>query len=151
MRIEPVTSKNIEKAAYVHSVSWKESHKSFCSESFVAEHTAERQKKYIEQKMNNGAELFVLFDKEAKGVVSVSGCMIEDLYVLPTEQRKGYGTILLRYAEQKCTGDPVLWVLSNNMAAKSLYLKNDYHFTGKTKGLQRQLQELEMKKLPNKE
>ncbi|MBR3841885.1 MAG: GNAT family N-acetyltransferase [Christensenellaceae bacterium] len=101
MRIEPVTSQNIEKAAYVHSVSWKESHKSFCSESFVAEHTAERQKKYIEQKMNNGAEFFVLFDKEAKGVVSVSGCMIEDLYVLPTEQRKGYGTILLRYAEQK--------------------------------------------------
>lgn len=37
------------------------------------------------------------------------------------------------------------------MAAKSLYLKNGYYFTGKTKALQRQLQELEMKKLPNKE
>ena len=36
---ELVTERNIDIAAEIHSVSWKESHKGFCSEKFVSAHT----------------------------------------------------------------------------------------------------------------
>lgn len=70
--------------------------------------------------------------------------LIENLYVLPSEQCKGYGTKLLKYAEEKCQGIPKLWILSNNNAAKNLYVKHGYTFTGNVKPLKSELQELEM-------
>lgn len=72
--------------------------------------------------------------------------MIENLYVLPVEQRKGYGTMLLHYAEELCTSAPTLWVLSNNVSAISLYSREGYVFTGKSKELTKDIAELEMKK-----
>ena len=85
-----------------------------------------------------------MMDTGAKGVVSIKDNLIENLYVLPSEQRKGYGTKLLKYAEEKCQGIPKLWILSNNNAAKNLYVKHGYTFTGNVKPLKNELQELEM-------
>ena len=147
MIFELVTEQNIEIAAKIHSISWKESHKTFCSEEFVKAHTQERQKQYIEQEMADGKQFYILFDTEAKGIVSIKNNLIENLYVLPSEQRKGYGTKLLHFAEQKCIDTPTLWILSNNDVAKSLYTKHGYLFTGNVKELKNELQELEMQLL----
>lgn len=145
MTFEFVTEQNIDIAATIHSISWKESHKSFCSEEFVLAHTPQRQKKYIENEITEGKRFYILYDdNSAKGIVSVKNNLIENLYVLPTEQRKGYGTALLKYAEQLCKGTPTLWILSNNEAAKMLYTKMSYKFTGNKKFLNTKLQELEM-------
>ena len=130
MLFELVTMLNIATAAEIHAISWRESHKSFCSKEFVDAHTTERQMKYIENEIKNGKQFYIL--------------MIENLYVLPSEQRKGYGTKLLKYAEEKCQGIPKLWILSNNNAAKNLYVKHGYTFTGNVKPLKNELQELEM-------
>ena len=40
---------NLFQAAVIHSISWKESHCSFCAPSFVAMHTPERQQEYTKQ------------------------------------------------------------------------------------------------------
>ena len=48
MLFELVTMLNIATAAEIHAISWRESHKSFCSKEFVDSHTTERQMKYIE-------------------------------------------------------------------------------------------------------
>ena len=144
MVFELVTKKNLNTAAEIHAISWRESHKSFCSEEFVKAHTIERQVQYIEQGIERGKQFYMLVDTKAKGIVSVNHNVIENLYVLPSEQRKGYGTKLLHYAEQKCHGTPTLWILSNNDVAKHLYIKNGYSFTGKLKPLKNELQELEM-------
>ena len=40
--------------------------------------------------------------------------LIENLYVIPDQQRKGYGEMLLNYVEEQCEGVPTLWILSNN-------------------------------------
>ena len=144
MTFELVTEQNIEIAAKIHSISWKESHKSFCSEEFVKAHTQERQKQYIEKEINSGKRFYILDEKGAKGIVSVKDNLIENLYILPTEQGKGYGTKLLQYAEHICKGTPTLWILSNNELAKKLYIKMGYSFTGNKKILTNELQELEM-------
>lgn len=147
MVFELVTAQNIDMAAEIHSISWRECHKTFCSEEFVQAHTRERQKKYIQNGMDCGKQFYIIVQNGAKGIVSVKDNLIENLYVLPTEQRKGYGTKLLRFAEQICKGTPTLWILSNNDKAKKLYIKLGYKFTGNKKYLKNELQELEMQRM----
>ena len=100
--IELVDERNIAEAARVHSISWQESHRAFCTADFIALHTAERQQEYIADKIKNGSRFFLFFDKHADvvnksvAVASVKDSLIEDLYVLPSEQNKGIGSTLLR-------------------------------------------------------
>ena len=144
MTFELVTKENIDIAAEIHSISWKESHKTFCSEEFVQAHTKERQRQYIEKEIKCGKQFYIIDKNGAKGIVSIKDNLIENLYVLPMEQGKGYGTKLLQYAEHMCKGIPTLWILSNNEVAKKLYIKMGYEFTGNIKILNSELQELEM-------
>ena len=134
---------NIIQAATVHSVSWKESHKSFCSADFVAQHTPARQKEYIERKISDGSSFFMLVENEPVGIVSVSGSLIEDLYVLPEKQNMGYGTRLLRFAMRKCIGTPTLWILENNEKAARLYRRIGFAQTGNIHAVTEGLSEIE--------
>ena len=103
--IEPVTQSNIMEAAMVHAKSWKESHRELCSAAFLAAHTP-------------------------VGIVSILGSLISNLYVLPSEQNKGYGTQLLAFAVNLCSGTPSLWILSTNDGAKRLYERSGFQPTG---------------------
>ena len=145
MTIEPVTHENIHIAAEVHSLSWSDSHRAFCSEEFVLAHTPARQAEYIKAGIAAGKRFFLLSDDGAKAVVSVKENLIEDLYVLPSDQRKGYGSRLLHFAEAQCTGVPSLWILSNNTGAERLYRRLGYEFTGRANTIAPGLQELEMR------
>lgn len=101
---------------------------------------------YLRRELEQGKALFLLIDEIPVGVVSVKGDLIENLYVLPACHRRGYGTRLLHFAEERCVEAPTLWILSNNDRARSFYLKNGYHFTGQKKVLSPQLAELELRK-----
>lgn len=128
--IVPVTPSNRMDAAYVHSESWKASHAAICTPEFVALHTPERQARYLEDEAARGARLYLLMEEKPVGIVSVRGSRIENLYVLPDEQNKGYGTRLLAFAVQQCTGCPTLWVLNTNEGARRLYERNGFRPTG---------------------
>ena len=43
----PVTEENLIYAAEIHAASWQDSHKSFCSPSFVEEHTVRSGRPHI--------------------------------------------------------------------------------------------------------
>ena len=101
-------------AAKIHSESWKESHKAFCSKEFVEKHNIERQLEYLRNEINNGKDVYMLIDNIPVGIVSVKDSLIENLYVLPEEQSKGYGTELLKFAINKCKDIPSLWILNYN-------------------------------------
>ena len=141
--IEAVNETNIETAARIHAESWRESHRAFCAEDFVRAHTAERQKRYLLDKMRSGTEVFLLTDGAPVGIVSLTGSLIEDLYVLPRHQNRGYGTRLLEYAVRRCPGTPTLWILDNNAGARRLYERNGFRFTGNVHRLSDTLTELE--------
>ena len=144
--IELVTDANIEQAAAVHALSWRESHSAVCTEEFLTLHTAERQRRYFQSLIETGAAVYLLSDNgRGVGTVSVRGNLIGDLYVLPEEQRKGYGTELLRFALERCTGVPTLWVLDHNRHAVRFYERNGFRMTGVSKELSARLAELEMK------
>ena len=144
MQIIDVTELNIADAGYIHSESWKESHKSFCSAEFVAKHTPEAQTEYLRHEIAAGKKFSMLIDEYPVGIVSVHGSLIENLYVLPTEWGKGYGTRLLKCALGQCDDVPTLWVLNTNQLAYDLYLRNGFRETGNRKELKPEMCEIEM-------
>lgn len=94
--IIPVNETNLLQAATIHSISWKESHRAFCTPDFIEQHTPARQREYLNSKMNSGTKIFMLVEEKPIGIVSVTNNLIEDLYVLPDWQNMGYGTQLLQ-------------------------------------------------------
>lgn len=145
-KIVEVDEKNVEEAALIHSISWQEAHKAFCNSDFVALHTVERQKKYILDKMALGSKFFMLVQNAGVGIVSVNKNLIEDLYVLPVMQNKGFGSELLRFAIAKCDGKPTLWILENNVNAARLYSRLGFKATGKRNAITEKLDEIEFER-----
>ena len=144
MRFVEVTELNIADAGRIHSESWKESHRSFCSAEFVEKHTPAAQVDFLRREMNTGKTIYMLIDNYPVGIVSVHDSLIENLYVLTSEQRKGYGSQLLDYAIRHCSGTPCLWILNNNEGAYRLYTKNGFKETGNRKQLNDILYEMEL-------
>lgn len=144
MRFVEVTELNIADAGCIHSKSWKVSHRSFCSAEFVEKHTPVAQADFLRRELAVGKQLYMLIDDCPVGIVSAHGDLIENLYVLPSEQRKGYGSQLLYYAIQLCSGNPRLWILNNNQGAYRLYTKNGFKETGNRKRLNDTLYEVEL-------
>ncbi|MBQ6174359.1 MAG: GNAT family N-acetyltransferase [Clostridia bacterium] len=138
-----VDKTTLDQAAAVHSAAWKESHRAFCTPDFVALHSPERQRAYLGQKLAEGSRLYMLVKEKPVGVVSVTGSLIEDLYVLPDEQNKGFGTELLRHAMAQCGGTPVLWILENNAGAERLYRRMGFAPTGRRNRITDGLDEIE--------
>ena len=144
MQFVEVTERNIADAGCIHSESWKESHRSSCSAAFVEKHTPSAQAKYLLREMADGKQIYMLIVSHPVGIVSVHGNLIENLYVLPSEQRKGYGAQLLEFAIRKCQGTPKLWILNINEGAYRLYTKNGFKETGNRKQLNDALYEMEL-------
>lgn len=142
--IVTVDRMNLLQAAKIHSISWKESHRSFCVLDFIEMHTLERQKEYMKNKMNRGSRFYMLVEDIPIGVVSVKECLIEDFYILPDKQKMGYGTKLLQFAIEQCTGIPTLWILENNTNAKRLYHKMGFQETGRTHTITEEIDEIEL-------
>ena len=141
--IIPVNDQNIAAAATIHSISWKESHRAFCTPAFIEIHSPERQLQYMRDKMIHGTQFFILIDEEPVGVVSVTDSLIEDLYVLPEKQKMGYGTRLLQFAVGQCSGTPSLWILENNANAERLYRRFGFTKSGRSNAITDQLAEIE--------
>ena len=57
MRFADVGEENLSAAGYVHSESWKESHRGFCSAEFVARHTPEAQTGYLRRELGAALKL----------------------------------------------------------------------------------------------
>lgn len=142
--IVEVNRENIRQAARVHAETWRESHRAFCAPEFVAAHTVQRQTEYLERELKGGKKVWMLVKDRPVGIVSLQGNLIENLYVLPSEQRKGFGSVLLEFAMEHCDGSPALWVLSNNEGAKLFYHRHGFRFTGAEHPLSAGLSELEM-------
>ena len=85
----------------------------------------------------------MLVEDKPIGIVSVTGSVIEDLYILPDQQNKGFGTKLLQYAINQCTDVPTLWLLENNKDAERLYRRMGFKPTGRCNSITDRLNEIE--------
>ena len=143
MEIIQVDGHTLREAAAIHAESWQASHRAFCSAEFVARHTPSRQEAYLKGKLDACAKLFMLVAGKPVGIVSVTGSLIEDLYVLPSSQNQGFGAVLLRHAVSECAGVPTLWTLENNDSAARFYGRNGFAPTGRRNVVAGRLGEIE--------
>lgn len=139
-----VDDKNSMQAAKIHSISWIDSHKSFCTPEFILLHSIDNQLEYIKDKKNSGSKFYMLVEEKPVGVVSITDSLIEDLYILPDKQNMGYGTKLLEFAIKECKSIPTLWILENNIRAKALYLRMGFIETGRINVITDTLNEIEL-------
>ena len=150
MRIIPVTEENAPLAGAVHAVSWQASHRHFCPEEFVLRFDARRQTEYLLEGMRRGKQVWLLIDPEPAGLISltetVEGSLIEDRYVLPRLEGRGYGGALLKAAIAQARGPVYLWILNNNIKALDYYQKRGFALSGREKPLSESLRELEMRR-----
>ena len=138
-----VDQTNLLRAAAIHSISWQDSHRAFCTPDFIELHSPDRQREYLNSKMNSGSKIYMLIEDEPVGIVSVTDSLIEDLYVLPDKQNRGYGSKLLQYAIKQCTDTPTLWILENNTEAERLYRRMGFKKTGRKNAITGELDEIE--------
>ena len=77
------------------------------------------------------SEKVFLFEAEGAivGTVTISGNEINRLFVLPAYQHKGYGRMLMDFAEQAIPESFDRIVLDASLPAKSIYLKRGYRTT----------------------
>ena len=144
LQIVPVNADNAAEAGFVHAEAWQASHRGFCTPAFIALHTAQRQTRRLLEKRDSGSRIFLMrLKREAVGVVSVAGSLIEDLYILPRFQNRGLGTALLRFAIKQCEGRPKLWILENNAGAERLYRREGFIPTGRRNAITGKLDEVE--------
>ena len=75
----------------------------------------------------SAGKVFLLFpDGEPVGTVTVSENNINRLFVLPEFQHRGYGKILLDFAEKKILGSYECVQIDASFPAKRIYLKRGY-------------------------
>lgn len=141
--IVSVDKTNLHQAAAIHSISWKEAHRTFCAPDFIESHTPERQWNYLGSKVDRGTKVYMLVEEKPIGIVSVTNSLIADFYVLPDMQNMGYGTKLLQYAIDQCADTPTLWILENNTDAERLYRRMGFMRTGRRNALTSDLDEIE--------
>ncbi len=78
--------------------------------------------------MRRGRAYYVYEDVFVKGMCSVEGDELSELYVEPFFTGEGIGTQLLRFAVQEC-GARRLWVLENNKRGIDFYLSRGFATT----------------------
>lgn len=74
---------NVRVAAAIHSLSWRASHRSFCTPEFVALRDAVCQEAHLRNELIFGKRIWLLVESALLGLVSVDKDLIENLYVCP--------------------------------------------------------------------
>ncbi len=76
-------------------------------------------------------DVYLCFNQafRAVGTVTVKGNSICRLFVLPEHQGKGYGGVLLHYAEERIFSRNDCAVLDTSLPGKPIYLKKGYSVT----------------------
>ena len=73
-------------------------------------------------------------DKIVKGLVSIEGAEIKELYVDPFFEGVGIGSELIDFATKK-QGCNELWVIDQNDRAKEFYKRHGFKTTGETRNV----------------
>ena len=97
-------------------------------------HTPDEDRRFFRERMFATCRLWGYFDgKELLGFIAFREGWIDQLYVLPSSQRRGIGTALLQVAQSK-SGHLSLWTFLRNKNARRFYEKHHFVLVKETDG-----------------
>ena len=76
--------------------------------------------------------MFVYDDEFVKGIITIDGPLIKELYVEPFFERKGIGGQLIEFAKAEFDSCQ-LWVIDANEKAKAFYEQHGFYKTNETR------------------
>ena len=102
--------------------------------SLAALHTPEEDQWFFRERVFNTCEMWGAFDGAAmRGIIAFREGWIDQLYVLPTAQRRGVGKDLLQVA-QKAFDRLQLWTFQRNAPARRFYEARGFALIQQTDG-----------------
>jgi putative acetyltransferase len=105
--------------------------------------TPEEDRWFFRERIFTTCELWGYFDnQELVGIIAFREGWIDQLYVLPSLQRRGIGTALLRIAQSRFPSLS-LWTFQRNRAACRFYEKHGFILVKKTDGSANEMNEPE--------
>jgi len=102
--------------------------------TLAALHTPEEDRKFFRERLFTTCQLWGYFiGNDLVGIVAYREGWIDQLYVLPSSQRRGIGTALLHLAQNQ-SASLTLWTFQRNGAARRFYEKHGFKLIGETDG-----------------
>lgn len=138
-----------EDLGIIHSQGWKAAYKNIIPDKVLGTITAEKRKKRFEEAIINKTEetAVLIIDNKVIGFCTLGANRDDDLddsygeiwgiYLLPEYWGKGLGRVLINWGIQELNqrgyGKVSLWVLEENISARSFYEKIGFIFDGTVK------------------
>lgn len=141
MKVERINVDNASGASHIYALSWKAAYNTIIPKDYLDNLSLERWTPLLKNSPFDGYiveedSTYVATSSISKGrdkLYSDWGEIIS-IYVLPSYYHKGYGKFLLDYVMNKLFDKGYqkiyLWVLVENMVARSFYEKNGFSFNG---------------------
>jgi putative acetyltransferase len=102
---------------------------------FAGLHTREEDRQYFRERVFPACEVWGAFDEQTLvGIIAFRRDWIDQLYVLPSAQRRGTGTALLEIARNKYSSLHA-WTFQRNIVARSFYESRKFVRIKETDGL----------------
>lgn len=133
----------------IHSRSWKAAYKNIVPDSILNKISAENRQKYFEKVLSERIEENVLIyaDDKAVGLMCIGKCRDIDqgigcgeiwgIYLLPEYWNRGIGTYLINWGLNELKNRKfrkvTLWVLEENLNARTFYEKMGFRHDGTIK------------------
>ncbi|MBO7452371.1 MAG: GNAT family N-acetyltransferase [Clostridiales bacterium] len=128
MEIRKAVEKDFETVKTITQDTIKEVYPKYYPDGAVKFFSNHHSDENIRRDINNGrVYLLITDDKEMAGTVTLSNDEIDRLFVLPSYQHKGYGRMLLDFAEKEIAKSYDKIVIHASLPAKKIYLKRGFH------------------------
>ena len=102
--------------------------------TLAALHTPEEDRKFFRESLFTICQLWGYFiGNDLVGIIAYREGWIDQLYVLPSSQRRGIGTALLHLAQNQ-SASLTLWTFQRNGAARRFYEKHGFKLIRETDG-----------------
>ena len=120
---------DMDQAAAVHRASFDHA-----LPTLAGLHTPEEDRWFFSEHIFATCQVWGYFDKEELvGIIAFREGWVDQLYVLPSPQRRGIGTALLQIAQSR-SRSLNLWTFQRNKAARRFYERSGFRLVKETDG-----------------
>lgn len=145
MKIIEADKAHADIIGYIHSTAWKQTYRNIFPSEYLNSDTADqRRQEFLKSYKSSSVHYYLVCeDKTAAGIVKIETknvweCEVSAIYILESCRNNGCGTEIIRFVKSNFEDyEIIIWVLEENVKAKSFYEKNNFDLTDKSRRIWR--------------